>query len=58
MGCWDVNPRKSKRTPEEIERFIDRARALGFPVDEVKPRTSGKTPEDSVVLVDYLSLMQ
>lgn len=53
MGCWDVNPRKSKRTPEEIARFLEKAKQVGL-----MPKHSEEVPEGSIVLVDYLSLMK
>lgn len=53
MGCWDVNPCKHKRTPEEIARFIEKAKQVGL-----MPKATQEIPEGSIVLVDYLNLMK
>lgn len=55
MGCWDVNPRKSPPTKEEIDRFIKKAQEFGMVIDT----TPRRIPEpDSMVLIDYLALMR
>lgn len=56
MGCFDVNPGGHERAQEEIERFIERVRRLGLMPETHQP--SSKVPNNSVVLVDYMSLMK
>ena len=55
MGCWDVNPRKSPPTKEELEEFIKRAQAIGLVIDTTPRRIP---EEDSLILIDYMELMK
>lgn len=55
MGCWDVNPRKSPPTKEELERFIKQAQEIGLVIDT----TPRRIPEEgSMILIDYMQLMR